>query len=134
MKRDGHYTHAQSVLHEWGAWARRPQFWARLRVVGMYAHIPLKEDASRPMRDIHLSPQCREVHRAVMAMEDKLAGILYAYYVRGIGFDDKPTLWREYGIGRTKWYEMLKTATLMAYNRSRTLERKDVSGYATDTA
>lgn len=120
MKRETHYTHAQSVLQDWGQWARRPQFWARLRVSGMYAAIPLKDDPGRPpMAEIALSPQSREVHRAVMAMDDALAGILYAYYVRQVSFDDKPYIFRQFGIGRTKFYEMLRDATLMAYNRSR---------------
>lgn len=118
MKRENHYTHAQSVLQDWGHWARRPQFWAKLRVTGMYAAIPLPRESS-PMGDVPLSPQSRDVHRAVMTMDDTMAGILYAYYVRQVSFDDKPYVFRQFGIGRSKFYELLKDATLMAYNRSK---------------
>lgn len=121
MKRDNYYAHAQSVLFDWGNWARRPQFWARLRLQGMWAALPIPRD-QRAMPEIHLSPSSRDVHRAVMAMDDTRAGILYAFYVRQVSFDTKPHVFRSFGIGRSRFYELLKEATLAAFNASKRLD------------
>lgn len=126
MKRDNYYSHAQSVLFDWGNWARRPQFWARLRLQGMWAALPIPKD-QRAMPEIPLSPSSRDVHRAVMSMDDLRAGILYAFYVRQVSFDNKPHVFRSFGIGRTRFYELLKDATLAAFNASKRLDSEGPS-------
>jgi hypothetical protein len=88
----------------------------------MYAAIPIPRDTRPPVEDKALDPFSRSIHRSVMAMDDRPAGILYAYYVRQVGFDAKPHVFRQYGISRTKFYEVLKDATLMAYNSARRLD------------
>ena len=119
MKRDNHYTNCQAIMHEWGAWARRPQFWARLRMTGAWAMLPMPRE-SWPVAEIRLSPQSRAIQSVVMQMDDKRSGVLYAYYVCGCAWDNKPEAFKQHGIGRTQFYDVLREATLMAANRAKT--------------
>ena len=121
MKRSSFYQHAQAVLHDWGYWARRPQLWVNLRGCGMYTLYPLPRDAPPP-REVRLCPQARRVHSAVMALEDeRMKAVLYAFYVRGLSFDDAPDAFKQIGVARTRFYELLKDATIMTFNKARLL-------------
>lgn len=118
-RRSPYYDHAAACLHQWGDWARRPQFWEDLRVSGMYALLPIPRDSRAPHAG-ELDQQSVRIHAAVMAMDDDLSqGVLYAYYVRNINFYAKPHVFRQYGIGRTRFYDLLKAGTLAAFNASR---------------
>lgn len=113
-----YYATAQQALHQWGAWARRPQFWCNLRGHGMFALLPLPQD-SRPERSIRLDPFSRRIHTRVMLLPDAEAGILYAYYVRQVTYEQQPDPFRAHGYSKGRYYDTLKAATLMAYNGAR---------------
>jgi hypothetical protein len=117
MKRENRYTYEQALMHDWGAWARRPQFWAKLRVSGMWALLPIPRE-SRPPRDFRLSPRNAAIHREVMRMPDNVAGVLYAYYVRQVNWDADPDVFKRFGIPRRTFYELLKRGTSAACNAS----------------
>jgi hypothetical protein len=113
-----YYDAAQQALHQWGAWARRPQFWVNLRGHGMFGLLPMPKQ-SRGMPEIRLDPFARRIHEQVMMLPDLEAGILYAYYVRGVAWDQRPDAFREHGVGRRRFYELLRAASISAYNRAR---------------
>lgn len=127
MKRTGYYEHASACLERWGEWARRPQFWQNLRITGMYALLPLpRESVRRPDRS--LDAQSARLHAAVMRLgDDRMQGVLYAYYVRQINFDQMPDLFRRYGIGRTRFYELLKEGTVRSFNASKLLDSGQIA-------
>lgn len=113
-----YYSAAQQALHQWAQWCRKPQFYAQLRQIGMFAMFPLPRE-SRPHHDIKLDPFSRRIHSAVMMLPDRDAGVLWAYYVRGVNYESNPEPFRAHGMAKRNFYDVLERATLMAYNRAR---------------
>lgn len=106
----------QRDMYQWGAWAKRPQFWTNLgvtpfaRLMGM---IPPGEP-----KDIRLDPQNMAIHRAVMGLDDKYKVVLYAYYVAELRHEDREQLFNSRGISRATYYRRLDAGSVMAHNRA----------------
>lgn len=112
----------QRDMYQWGAWAKRPQFWENLgvtpfaRLMGM---IPPGEQ-----KDFRLDPQSMAIHKAVMSLEDSYKVVLYAYYVADVSHEDRAELFNSRGISRATYYRRLDAGSVMAHNRAmRTLEQ-----------
>lgn len=106
-----------AALFQWGEWARRPNFWADLRITPFCKLMGM--DGHRDAPTIRLDPQSQRVHRAVLALHcDKTKAVLFAYYVMNLGWADKASLFTRIGIGRDTFYRLLRTGSLMAYNAS----------------
>lgn len=111
--------HVRQAMHEWGAWARRPQFWANLKVRSIYSALPIPGQKTT-VREIRLSPVAARLHRCVMAIEcERTKGVLYAYYVRGVVFDDAPDVFQGAGISRRTFYRMVADGSIRAFNASK---------------
>lgn len=104
-----------AALFQWGDWAKRPNFWADLRITPFCKIIGMAAGRDEPT--IRLDPQSQRVHRAVLAMQcEKTKAILYAYYVAGLAWYDRPELFKKIGVGRDTFYRLLRVGSLSAYN------------------
>lgn len=104
-------------MYQWGAWAKRPQFWANLRVTPFFRLLGMQ--ASREPKDIPLDPLSMAIHKAVMSLDDTYKVVLYAYYVAQVNHDDMAELFNKRGISRATFYRRLEAGSVMAHNKAK---------------
>lgn len=113
-----YYAAAQQALHQWAQWRRLPQFYANLRGHSNFDLMPIPH-SSPPMREIRLDPFARRIDEAVQRLPEIEAGIVWAYYIRGVTYEANPEPFRAYGMAKRQFYERLEEATIRAYNAAR---------------
>lgn len=109
-------------LHQWGDWARRPQFWANLGITPFCKLVGLSFGGREP--NIKLDPQSMMIHKAVMLLDDAHKIIMYAYYVANIGHNDAPKTFNGHGISKKTYERRLVSGSVRAHgNAMRWLEQ-----------
>lgn len=62
--------------------------------------------------------------------DERLKGILYGHYVVQVTFDQAPKTYKICGVGsRTRYYELLKDATIQVFNASKKLADRTEIAY-----
>lgn len=111
----GHITEA---LYRWGAWARRPNYWANLRITPFCNLLPIPQQRAGE-RDVKLDPQSMAVHRAVLGFAcKKTQAVLYAYYVADCVWSDHEQRFISAGISKATFHRLLAQGSVMAFNRA----------------
>lgn len=104
-------------MYQWGAWARRPNFWEDLRVPSFCRLLGVDSGGREPI--IQLDPQSSAIHRAYQRLTCQVTkGVLYAYYVAGVSWDDRQQAFRNAGISRRTFYDALKTGSVAVFSRA----------------
>lgn len=110
--------HIAAALHQWGAWANRPQFWQNLSATPFCKLMGIGH--GRDMPEIKLEPQSLKIHRTFARMRCEVTKlILIGYYVASENWDSKEHVYRQYGISRRAFYETLRTGSIALYNASK---------------
>ncbi|MBU4609151.1 hypothetical protein IMZ29_00850 [Achromobacter sp. GG226] len=110
--------HITAVMHQWGEWAARPNFWADLRITPFCKLMGMASAGSREPK-VRLDPQSQAIHRAYLGLAcEKTRAVLFAYYVMGASWDDRPELFGRIGISRDRFYKLLRTGSTMVTNRA----------------
>lgn len=103
------------AMHQWGEWARRPQFWANLNVTPFCKLVGI--GYGREMGEVKLDPQSMAIHKSVMRLQcEKTKAILYAYYVAQSTWSDYQQLFTRSGISEPTFHRLLKTGSVSAVN------------------
>ena len=110
--------HVAVALHQWGAWANRPQFWQNLSATPFCKLMGIGH--GRSMSEVKLDPQSLKIHRAFARMRCEVTRlVLIGYYVAGENWDGKEHVYRQRGISRRAFYEALRTGSIALYNASK---------------
>lgn len=118
-KLEGVSERIQQDMYQWGAWAKRPQFWANLRVTPFFRLLGMQ--AAGEPKDIPLDPLSMAIHKAVMSLDDKYKVVLYAYYVQQVTHDAMADLFNKRGISRATFYRRLEAGSVLAHNKGKRL-------------
>lgn len=111
-------AHITTAMHQWGEWANRPNFWADLRITPFCKLMALPEEPTRE-QSVRLDPQSLAIHKAYGRMICEVTKkVLYAYYVKGVGWDDRQEDFKSHGISRRTFYGALKTGSVALYNKA----------------
>lgn len=107
--------HVTTAMHQWGEWARRPQFWANLSVTPFCKLVGIGN--GREAVDVRLDPQSMAIHKSVMRIQcEKTKAILYAYYVAQVAWSDHQQLFTRSGISEPTFHRLLKSGSISAVN------------------
>lgn len=110
--------HITAALHQWGEWANRPQFWANLNVTPFCKLVGI--GSGREVRDVQLDPQSMKIHKTFLRMQCRVTQMVLAgYYVGGFSWDDRQALFKERGISRTEFYEVLRRGSIALFNAAK---------------
>ncbi len=111
-------TRVLNAMHQWGAWARRPQFWANLNPTPFYRLLGIGSGREAP--DIKLDPQSIAIHKSVMRLRcEKTRIILYAYYVADCVWSDHQQKFIDAGISESTFHRLLKAGSISAINAAK---------------
>lgn len=109
-------SHITAALYQWGDWARRPNYWANLRITPFCNLLPIPQHRT-PAREVRLDPQSQAIHRAVLALGcAKTQAILYAYYVAGCVWSDHAEKFKMAGISKATFHRLLVAGSTMVAN------------------
>ncbi len=110
--------HVTAAMHQWGEWAARPNFWADLRITPFCKLMGMSSAGSREPR-VRLDPQSQAIHRAVLGLScEKTKAVLFAYYVMGIAWADRPDVFGRLAVTKDKFYRALRQGSIMVANAS----------------
>ncbi|ANN71535.1 hypothetical protein ACL598_17620 [Bordetella bronchialis] len=112
-------SHITAALYQWGDWARRPNYWANLRITPFCNLLPIPQHRTTA-HEVRLDPQSQAVHRAVLALEcSKTQAVLYAYYVAGLVWSDREAMFKRAGISKATFHRLLVAGSVMVFNAAR---------------
>lgn len=118
--------YVEADMYQWGDWARRPNFWANLRITPFCNLLPIVQERTREP-NVRLDPQSLAIHRAVLGLQSiKTQVVLYAYFVAGCVWTDHEKKFKHAGISKATFYRLLIDGSLMAHNRSGVAKTLDI--------
>lgn len=107
-----------AAMHQWGEWARRPQFWANLSVTPFCKLMGI--GAGRELGEVRLDPQSMAIHKSVMRIQcEKTKAVLYAYYVAQAVWSEHQQLFTRSGISEPTFHRLLKNGSVAAVNAAK---------------